>query len=375
MVIASIIIVFAYLFLIMSFVYGFDKVETYVGKQQKLETKFSVIIPFRNETENLSKLLQSFLSLNYPKNLFEIIFVDDDSQDDSLLIIESFQLKHNFDNIKIIQNNRQTNSPKKDAISTAIKLAKYNWIITTDADCELPINWLSNFNDFILEKSPKMIIASVNYLQPKSLLEGFQLMDFWSLQTATIGGFGIGKPFMCNGANLAYKKSIFIELNGFEGNDYIASGDDLFLMEKLQALEPNSIYYLKSKNSVVYTNAQKSWKLLFQQRLRWAAKSSAYKNIFSKIVGLIILLMNALVVIGLTFTLIGQLNYKYLLLLFIIKFIIDLVAINKSATFFNQKKLLKYYVFSSFTYPFFTISVVMYSLFFKYKWKGRSFKK
>ena len=106
----------------------------------------------------------------------------------------------------------------------------------------------------------------------------------------TIGGFGIKKPFMCNGANLCYSKEIFHELNGFEGNNHLASGDDIFLLEKMFKHFPKKTKYLKSDKALIITSAEPTLKKLFQQRIRWASKSTSYSNRFTKIVGLIVLL-------------------------------------------------------------------------------------
>jgi cellulose synthase/poly-beta-1,6-N-acetylglucosamine synthase-like glycosyltransferase len=109
-------------------------------------------------------------------------------------------------------------------------LVSSEWIITTDADCVVPKNWLSTLDNYIQSSNVNMI-AGVTY-DCKNSFTSFPTADLVSLQGATIGSFGIGKGFMCNGANLAYKKSLFQELNGFQGNDTIASGDDVFLLQK-----------------------------------------------------------------------------------------------------------------------------------------------
>ncbi len=372
------IISFLYVALITFFIIGYTKIESFNLNTDITKTSFSIVIPFRNEAKNLTDLLDSISKLNYPKDLFEVIFIDDESEDESVKIIENFNTKRPLDSargdITIIENERFSNSPKKDALTLGINKSKHDWIITTDADCMLPKNWLKSFDAFIQKKDPKMIVAPVTYTNTKSFLEGFQLLDFLSLQTVTVGGFGIGKPFMCNGANLAYKKSIFKRLGGFDGNNTIASGDDLFLMEKLIALEPNSIKYLKSRDSIVSTKPQPSWKHLFNQRLRWAAKTTAYNNSFAKLVGLLVLLMNASLLIMLTLCIINEFSTIYLLSIFLLKVLVDYIAINKSALFFNQQNALKYFVLSSFVYPFFSVIVATFSTFFKYKWKGRTFK-
>ena len=140
-----IVIIITYLIVIGSLTYGFDKVEEFQLRDLKSRTKFSIVIPFRTEAKNLPRLLNSISELNYPQDLFEVIFVDDDSQDHSVEIIkhafDTQSLKKEFsrtDGVYIINNNRISNSPKKDAITSAIHNANNEWIITTDADCILP---------------------------------------------------------------------------------------------------------------------------------------------------------------------------------------------------------------------------------------------
>jgi cellulose synthase/poly-beta-1,6-N-acetylglucosamine synthase-like glycosyltransferase len=180
---------------------------------------------------------------------------------------------------------------------------------------------------------------------------------------------------MCNGANLGYKKSLFKELNGFEGNTNIASGDDIFLLEKAIKKYPKQVLYLKSELAVVKTKPQSSLKDLVSQRIRWAAKTSSYSNFFGKITGLLVLLMNATVICGLLLVLIGLIHYKLLLYILVIKFSIDFLLIYKSARFFNQEELLSSYIFSCLIYPFFSVFVALTSVFSGYKWKGIYYNK
>lgn len=374
MISISIIITLIYLILTGSFAFGFDKIPVFKSKNIEAKTKFSILIPFRNEAENLPDLLNSIASLDYPNHLYEIIFIDDDSDDDSREIITRF-LSSIRNDIKITQNIRTSNSPKKDAITTAIKQAKTEWIITTDADCILSKKWLNFFDAFIQKNKSKCIVAPVTYTHENSFLNRFQLLDILSLQGATIGGFGIKKPFLCNGANFAYQKDLFIELNGFSGNNTIASGDDIFFLEKAIKSHPKQVHYLKSEDAIVTTKSQPSWETLKEQRIRWAAKTSAYNNWFGKLTGIIVLLMNALIITLITLSILNIFNIKTLAYILIIKLNIDFLLIYKSATFFNQKNVLKTYILSSILYPFFSVYIAFISIFKSYKWKDRTFKK
>ena len=358
-----------YTILIVSLTIGFSKVKAFRSKSNKEVTSFSVVIPFRNEAKNLPHLLASISKINYSKELVEFILVDDDSSDNSIAIIDDFL--NNGTTIRVIKNIRTSNSPKKDAITTAISIAKNNWIVTTDADCIVPRNWLSILDRFIQDKKPKMVVAPVNYKVGNNFLEQFQLLDFMSMQGTTIGGFGIDFPFLCNGANFAYKKNEFLKLNGFEGNNTIASGDDIFLFEKFIKADKNRVHYLKSKEAIVTTFPVKTWSDLINQRTRWAAKTSSFSSIKVKLIGLLVLLTNFLVIYYLFAG-----NLEILLIPFLVKMIIDLFLFLPTIRFFEHKSsFYKWYVFASLLYPFFSLFVILNSLLFKYNWKGRRFKK
>lgn len=367
-----------YAILIISLAIGFKRIHEFKTNSKTAKTSFSVIIPFRDEAENLPNLLKSVLALEYPKDLVEFIFVDDASSDASVEIINKLQfiLSKNEEitktNLRVISNIRASNSPKKDAITTAITTAKNNWIITTDADCILPIKWLLTLDAFIQQNKPKMVVAPVNYIVENTSLEQFQLLDFMSLQGTTIGGFGIDFPFLCNGANLAYKKEEFFKENGFKGNNSIASGDDIFLFEKFLLADKKGVQFLKSKDAIVATFPVKTSAALINQRIRWASKTSRLKSNKVKLIGLLVFLIN----LSIIFSVFLSNNIVIILLPLTLKITIDLMLFVPTIYFYNHKEsFIKWYLFSSILYPFFSVFIVFKSFFYKYNWKGRIFKK
>lgn len=364
MILVLLILLFVYCLAIMTLIYGFNKVNSFEYLGLKPKTKFSIIVPFRNETENLPQLLNSFSKLNYPADLFEVVLVDDAS--DCRLQIADFRFQ-----VSVINNIRISNSPKKDAISTAMQVVKNDWIITTDADCVVNENWLSALDNHIQLHKVSMIAGAVSYHCENSFLHHFQQLDLASLQGATIGSFGLKKGFMCNGANFAYTKSFFQKLNGFDGNDGIASGDDVFLLQKAIAQFPEKVHYLKSGNNIVITKPVNDWKSLFHQRVRWASKTSSYQSRFGIGLGLIVFGGN----LGLLFAVYCFLfrigNFYLLIFLSLAKLAVDFALINKTNVFLKNKT--HFFLTSSLLYPFFSVSVAVYSLFGKYEWKGRRF--
>jgi hypothetical protein len=216
-----------------------------------------------------------------------------------------------------------------------------------------------------------MIAAAVKYQCENNFLHHFQQLDLASLQGATIGSFGINKGFMCNGANFAYTKSFFKKLNGFDGNDEIASGDDVFLLQKAIAQFPEKVGYLKAENNIVITKPVNNWKSLFYQRVRWASKTSSYQSKFGKGLGLVVFGGNVGLLVAVCGLLFGKGNFYMLLFLLLVKFSADFVLINKTNKFLKNKT--HYFLISSLLYPFFSVSVALYAAFGKYEWKGRKF--
>lgn len=341
-------------------------------------TKFSIVIPFRNEAENLPYLLKSIMALKYPGDRFEILFINDASEDASVEIIEKLinRLPPNDTcRLKVLQNERISNSPKKDAITTAIPIAEYNWILTTDADCVLPENWLSLYDEFIQKKQPKMVCAPVAFTSGKGTLLGFQFLDGLSLQLITMGGFGWKQPLLANGANLGYLKSVFTEVNGYQGNQHIASGDDIFLLEKVRRQFPGEVHYIKNATATVITQPESSWWAIMEQRIRWASKMSKQSLKEATLLGIVAFLANVAFVVAFFVLALRPDLYVSFLLLTGIKIVFDFILLSYTARVLRKRFSAFNYFLNSFVYPCITIWVVLSSLRGHYEWKGRKFRK
>lgn len=364
----------AYFLCILVLVYGFRKVPIFSSEMTQAKTRFSVIIPFRNEAENLPNLLRSINLLQYPAEMFELIFINDASEDASEAVILK-AIKNSRFTIKLLQNNRISNSPKKDAISEAIKNSNFEWIVTTDADCELPKNWLKTLDAFIQKNNPIMVCGPVIYESNGSFLENFQQLDGLSLQAVTIGSFGLQNPLLCNGANLAYNKDAFLKVNGFSGNEHLASGDDIFLMEKMKKAFPKQVRFLKSEEAIVSTKPQKTWKNVINQRIRWASKTSKQKNLASLFLGMLVLLENISFLALPFFMIFNTNNLGFYLLLTAIKFVADYVVVQQNVSLFGNKLSFWKFLLQTYMYAIIVLIVTVGSFRGTYSWKGRNFQK
>ena len=367
-------IVAIYVVFIAQLIYGFNKVKTFERTEVKPKTSFSIIVPFRNEAKNLPKLLKSISKLKYPKELFEIILVDDFSSDTSERICIQWRMANGLIESTLLENLRLSNSPKKDAISRAVPILKHEWMVTTDADCVVSKDWLLTLDNFIQQNNPEMVVGAVVYKTKNNWFHHFQQMDLMSLQGTTIGSFGIGKPFMCNGANFAYTKKFFQELGGFGGINSTASGDDVLLLQKAVAANSDKVLYLKNKEFIVKTKPENDLFVLFMQRVRWASKTTSYKNVYAKSLAVVVLLMNLSLVLGFGFWVLGIIGIRNLSFVFLIKYIIDYILLYKSNQYLNKGKFLLPLA-SSLIYPVFSSLVGVYSLFGSFTWKQRRFSK
>lgn len=342
----------------------------------------SIVIAARNEEENIGACIQSIIWQTYPENKFEIIVTDDHSTDSTVSVIKSF----NKENITVLHlsdfiENESINSYKKKSIDTALKFARGELIVTTDADCIAPEKWLETLASFYEEKSPVFVALPVTFSDPKAtdsflkkVFKKFQSLDFMSLQGIT--GASVFKKIhsMCNGANLAYEKNVFYEVGGFEGIDELASGDDMLLMHKVQQKYPHEMMFLKSTDVTVTTRPAETLKEFLNQRIRWASKADRYtdKKITAVLV-LVYLLNTWLLILGIISFF--SLNVFYIFLISVgIKTIVELLFLFPVARFFDKQKQLWWFLPAQPFHIFYTVAAGWLGKFGSYQWKGRKVK-
>ena len=329
--------------------------------------KASIIIAARNEEMNIGKCLDSLLAQDFPRSQMEIIVVDDQSVDQTAAIVRSYADR----GIRLISIGNQEAFGKKAAISRGIASATHPIIITTDADCSFSPKWLNTMLSFREGMDAVFVAAPVQFRKEKIMLDRFQSLDFMALQGITAAGVSGKYLNMCNGANLLYTKEAFSAVNGFEGLDHIASGDDMLLMEKIDKAFPGGIGYCFSKDAIVITEPAASWAAFIQQRIRWSSKAKNYTSIVIKATLLLVYLVNAAVVFLLLAGLFDLQLLKYGLLLTAMKTIVELPFMIRIARFFNKSTLIAWFIPFQPLHALYTIVAGTFGLFSKYRWKGR----
>jgi cellulose synthase/poly-beta-1,6-N-acetylglucosamine synthase-like glycosyltransferase len=324
----------------------------------------SVVVAMRNEEHNLKNLIDSISTLDYPRTEFEVILVDDGSSDGSMQLARD--ITRHLNNIKIVSLPHDLTG-KKAALSHGISFAKGSIIATTDADCTLPVGWLKCINATYQTKNSQMAIGMVAFERNESFFSQWQAMEFASVIGTGVATLGLGFPTMCNGANLSFRKNAFVKVNGYNGNDHIASGDDEFLMGKILNQFPGSVTLLNDLHSVVTTQAQSSVSDFINQRLRWASKWKFNSSWVAKALAVYILLVQISFVL-LWFFLIDPFSVA---VLFAAKLTADLFFLMPVFRFFKIRFQIIPFVALQFLYPFYVVFIALCSQWKSSQWKGR----
>jgi len=319
------------------FAVGFLKTKTYKPETQTIDSELfiSVIIPFKNAVKHIEATVKSLLSQNLDSSKFELIFVNDFSEDSSSEILE--KLNDNTLNFNVLFNKYSTG--KKFALRTGIELAKGSVIVTTDADCVSLPNRLSLIYNCFAQLKPKLLILPVHF-SADTIFEKMQALDFLSLTASGYGAAGAGCPILCNGANLAYEKAVFWEFQDEFRYD-IPSGDDMFLLHAVKKKYPTEIKFLKSREAAVITPAEQTFAKLVRQRTRWAGKSKHFRDADTLVVAFIVLIFNIYIPFGIYFSISEQ--SVFFLFPIVAKFLPDLYFLSINAFYFKQLRLLWYF--------------------------------
>jgi cellulose synthase/poly-beta-1,6-N-acetylglucosamine synthase-like glycosyltransferase len=366
-----------YALLIVAYRIWFDKLKPFESINQADENiHFTIVIPARNEALNIKACLNSILDQEYAAEHFEVIVIDDFSEDATPEIVKGIGLLHS--NVHLLSladfyKPGEMNSFKKKAIELAVSKSKGQWIVTTDADCIIPKQWLSLYNAFIQQNLPEnklvFVAAPVMFIKEQGILNEFQVLDFLALQGITAAAVGAGKHSMSNGANLAFEKSAFIAVGGYQGVDQIASGDDMFLMHKMKVTLSSKIGYLFHPDAIVLTKAMSNWKDFIMQRIRWSSKARYYDDNSIFWVLLLVYLYNLSLIV-----LLVKGAYTYVFISLLIKTGVELFFLSPVAKFYKLSGELLYFPLFQPLHILYTLIAGLFGQVKTYTWKGRRVK-
>lgn len=375
--VVSIIFSALYAWLILYFLVGWIKLKGIMEQKQPNNTALpfvSIIVPVRNESGHIQECLQSILAQTYPRHLYEVIVVDDYSTDPTYRLAREIQA----DNITVLDLSKYFGDAsekipnKKKALTIGIKNAKGQLIVTTDGDCLMSELWLETMVTFYREHSYKFITGPVLLRPAKNLLTLFQQIDVISLLGITGGTIANGNPTMCNGANLLYEKRAFLEVDGYKGNTDIPTGDDIFLMQKIEMAHPDSIGFVREMEACVYSQPETRFSDFLAQRVRWTSKSTAFQKKSVTLLLTFAYLFNLLILVFIPISFQAfELAWLPLAVAFGTKFFFDLIFNIGATGFFRRRILLLLLPVFEPLHIIYIVCIGVLGLSGKYTWKER----
>jgi biofilm PGA synthesis N-glycosyltransferase PgaC len=364
------IVIIAYGIFITTAIFGINNLNRNLRTRQQIINHpfLSIVVSVRNEEENVERFVDEIKKQTYPKNNFELIVIDDFSVDNTLPSFK-LNLEKSGLNYKII--NQLSHKGKKYNISEAIKLAEGTIIITTDADvCYRDANWLKQIASYFENNNPDLLIMPIDFDENASVLSQFQITENIALTAITAGFCGINRPFMCNGANLAFLKLAYENVNGYSNHLHISSGEDVFLLEDLKKINSNKIHYSWQKELIVRIKPIQTVSEFFAQRLRWAYKAKYNSNSINLSFGFIVLCANLIFLVLVVSLIKNQPITPYLAIFVLTKLIFDFLLLFLASKFLGRVKYLALLIPFECVYWLYALMVGLGSLFIKPSWKG-----
>lgn len=356
-----------YFIFLQYFSIGFSKTETYYSVQNFEDEPLTIIICARNEEKNIARCLNSIAKQDYDIKKLNLILINDASCDNTVKHSE-FILKQSGINYKIISNQQQKG--KKNSITYAMQFVSTELIVMRDADTYTTSTiWLKTISDFYLETQSQFIIAPIALANNTGLIWALQAIENNVLGLITCGSAFYKKPFLCNGANLIFTKSVFQKVNGYQSHLNITSGDDVLFLEEVKKNKDVKINYLKSQSAIVYTYSCYSFNSLVAQKVRWASKFKNNSNKLNFILAFLSFSINLFWLFSLIYCFLSPLNSQLGLIFILLKLLIDSLLLFLAQSFLTNKSLIWYVIPIGFIYPLYACIIAFASLFKNPTWK------
>lgn len=344
----------------------------YTSKKSTPETDIqgqegvSIILPFRNESAHLERCLTSIAKLKYSS--FEVLCINDHSSDDSQGIVQACKEKFPHVSIRILSSSGQG---KKAAVSYGVSQSSHTLILTTDADCIFPEDWIQTM---LAAMGPdvQMVAGPVMSQRKGGFFQGFQQLDWASIALVTKAAINLHQPLMCSAANMIYRKAAFETVEGFQGNEQILSGDDEFLLKKIVTYYgAEAVNYQGNPKALVYTEPMPTWSALFQQRVRWASKWKAHGWNTHALASLIPVVLQALFLCLFFLPFLRPDLWGLACLLLLLKLLGERFVLGQVLRSYGITHALFVWLGTSLIHPAYVLATGFQTFFRKIEWKGR----
>ncbi len=330
----------------------------------------SVVVPFRNEAHNLGRLLASLAAQDYPGDRYEVILVDDHSEDGGAA---GATLPVNARVIRLADGGNPEGCVafKKAALSLGINRATGRVIVSTDADCSWSPGALRRIGERMAAGAD--VVLGPVFIDPVTdFCSAFQALDLAGYQLFTAATVVVGTPALANGAHFAFRRSAFERVGGYAGIDHLPSGDDVLLLHKFVAAGCFSIVYSTAVDGMVTTRPVAGWGALWRQRLRWAGKAGAYASGTLRVAQALAFVTSAAILLGLVLGVVFPQVLAYAGLAWLVKGAVDYLLLRSVCKHYGYTRPLRWYILAQLIYPFYLVAIGSAALLgFKAAWKGR----
>ncbi|MCH8124958.1 glycosyltransferase [candidate division KSB1 bacterium] len=329
----------------------------------QFQPKISIIIAARNEESRIFLCLESLEKLEYEKDKFEIILVDDCSSDRTAEIIQSFCQRHSNWRLLQLQNKSSELRGKLNALQEGVSISSGEIIFTTDSDCILPKDWLRKMMPYF-EAGVTMVLGHSLLVSGKGFFHRLQEFDnlFSAIVVAALTKMGYA--FSSIGRNMAYRSITLESVGGFNSLKKFRSGDDIHLTDRFRT-KAGKIDYCADPETFVLTQPLKSKKEFLNQQIRKNSKTF----IRSPSSMLLPIGLFAYHVLFLLFPIIFPHQFLLWLAFLCLKFILEFTCLYNAAIIFKQKQLIPYLLFMQIIYPGYIIFLTILGGLQVYKWK------
>jgi cellulose synthase/poly-beta-1,6-N-acetylglucosamine synthase-like glycosyltransferase len=325
------------------------------------KTRVSVVVACRDEEKTITALLSSLAGQDYPAELLEIVVVNDHSTDRTPVAVSEFIAEHRQKSSIIFRLINNPFTGKKSAVRFGVRHADGELILTTDADCVVGGGWVSAYAGFFAATEADMILGEVSQRSMAGFVAQFGMLEFSALQAVTEAAVKAGHPVMCNGANMAFRREVYMRHDG-ELRDEIVSGDDIFLLHAVKR-GGGVIAFLDSRAAAAVTAGAVTAAALLRQRARWASKSFSYRDTATLTLAAATAACNAAVAAAAITTAVSINSLLLLPLLYAIRIIPDYLLTHNNIKKREERTPLLLFIISELIYPFYFILVALLSLF------------
>ena len=335
---------------------------------QATSQPLTVVVVFRNEVLHLPQLFRSLDSQDVDQPSYEVLLVDDSSDDKSQALAREWTSTCRY-KAEVIVLGELGLTGKKNGISEAVKRAKWEHILVTDADCSLPETWLR----IMSAGDTDFVSGPVQYRKEKGVWQKLLALDFISLIGLGAALINKSRPILANGANMRFSKSRFNEVGGYSNSIEVPSGDDVFLLQSISDIPGTQIEFRKSEKAMVETQPPATFSEFIHQRIRWAGKTRFSGNMLTSPA----LLLTVLYVSFFLIMMLPLFNASYwdvVLMSFALKLVADYAYFKGLLRFMQRRRLLWYLVLIELIHPFYVVIIAVLSKAMPYQWKSRTIK-